>query len=89
MYPDCESVFPPDFPVRTDRYLAKYAKDNGFLIVSKDSDFIEISVLDSGPKMVRIKLGNCSTQAVHLLLRNNLERITEFAESDALILELP
>jgi predicted nuclease of predicted toxin-antitoxin system len=43
----------------------------------------------SGLKLVWIRLGNCSTESIHLVLRNSFERITSFVESDDVVLELP
>lgn len=46
-----------------------YAKVQGFAIVSKDSDFAERSFLyGSPPKVVWIRLGNCSTATIEQLL---------------------
>jgi predicted nuclease of predicted toxin-antitoxin system len=47
-----------------------YARDNGFVIVSKDSDFADLSVLyGAPPKIVWIRRGNCATAAIAALLR--------------------
>ena len=47
-----------------------YAKANDFVIVSKDSDFVDLSVLEGAPpKVVWVRLGNCTTASVALLLR--------------------
>ncbi len=60
-----------------------YAKDHGFAIVSKDSDFADRSVLESDPpKIIWIRLGNCSTKAVAELLRSQHEVVRGFLEED-------
>lgn len=47
-----------------------YARNNGFVIASKDSDFADLSVLyGAPPKIVWIRRGNCSTAAIAALLR--------------------
>ena len=52
-------------------------------IVSKDSDFAERSVLESSPpKIVWIRLGNCSTAEVESLLRSAHETVRVFIEED-------
>lgn len=56
-----------------------YAKAHGFAIVSKDSDFAERSVLEgTPPKVIWIRLGNCSTSEVERLLRDAVEPILAF-----------
>ena len=60
----------------TDDAVWRFALDHGFLIVSKDSDFQERSqIAASGPKVVWIRRGNCTTTAIEALLRKNLDRI--------------
>jgi predicted nuclease of predicted toxin-antitoxin system len=50
----------------------RYAQENGFVIVSKDSDFSERSSLYGGPpKVVWLHIGNCTTARVDLVLRNS------------------
>lgn len=55
---------------------------NDFVIVSKDSDFYDRSALYGGPpKVVWLRVGNCSTDEVEALLRRSAERISELANS--------
>jgi predicted nuclease of predicted toxin-antitoxin system len=46
-----------------------FARDNGFLLVSKDSDFYQRSMLYGfPPKLVWLRIGNCTREhLVHLL----------------------
>ena len=61
----------------------KYAGDNGYAIVSKDSDFHERSVyLGAPPKVVWIRRGNCSTDAIELLLRGQAEAVKNLLSDD-------
>ena len=61
----------------------EYAKAHGFAIVSKDSDFAERSVLYSNPpKIVSVRIGNCSTAEIEKLLRSASEMIRSFIEDD-------
>jgi predicted nuclease of predicted toxin-antitoxin system len=60
----------------------RYAKAHGFAIVSKDSDFMERSVLEGfPPKVIWVRLGNCSTSDVERLLRSSFEVIRGFLEA--------
>ena len=67
----------------SDLDLWNYAAANGFVIVSKDTDFQQRALLHGHPpKVIWIRLGNCSTAAVANLLRSRLADIQAF-EADA------
>jgi predicted nuclease of predicted toxin-antitoxin system len=60
-----------------------HAKLHGFAIVSKDLDFAARSVLEKEPpKIIWIRLGNCSTGDVEILLRSAHDMICGFLEED-------
>jgi predicted nuclease of predicted toxin-antitoxin system len=66
-----------------DPVVWKYAKDNSLIICSKDSDMHQRSfVLGYPPKVIWVRLGNCSTSDVASLLRKRLEAIEDFAVDD-------
>jgi predicted nuclease of predicted toxin-antitoxin system len=67
-----------------------YARTHDFVIVSKDEDFSELTVLRGAPpKVVWLRLGNCSTAAVEEVLRRNKSVIAEFiADAERVVLEL-
>jgi predicted nuclease of predicted toxin-antitoxin system len=55
---------------------------NGFAIVSKDSDFSQRSFLHgSPPKVIWLKIGNCTTARADFVLRNAAPRIQTFLSS--------
>jgi predicted nuclease of predicted toxin-antitoxin system len=61
----------------------RYAKDNGFMVVSKDSDFYEKSILHGHPpRVIWVKRGNCANRQIQLLLRNKADIIAEFYQND-------
>ena len=70
----------------------RYAKENGFAIVSKDSDFSERSILlGSPPKVIWLRIGNCTTIRAGFLLRDAFPRIQAFfaaTEESCLVLSL-
>ena len=76
----------------TDRTIWHYAKDHGFIIVSKDNDFRQqVFLRGPPPKVVWLSVGNAGTQAVALLLKQNFQRVEAFAEhpdEGLLVLEL-
>ncbi|MBW4670857.1 MAG: DUF5615 family PIN-like protein [Cyanomargarita calcarea GSE-NOS-MK-12-04C] len=60
-----------------------YAKDNSFMIVSKDADMHDLSlVFGNPPKVVWLRLGNCSTSQVENLLRRDVDVIKLFYEDE-------
>ena len=62
-----------------DKYIWEYAKKNNYIIVSKDSDFSDLSVLlGFPPKFIWIRRGNCATIEITKLLRKEFEQIKEF-----------
>jgi predicted nuclease of predicted toxin-antitoxin system len=64
-----------------DHLIWEYAKQEGFAIISKDSDFYQRSHLfGSPPKVIWFKRGNCSTKQVEFILRNQLHRIEQFGD---------
>lgn len=48
-YPQSVHVHEAGLGSATDQAVWKHARDNGFVIVSKDSDFVELSVLRGAP----------------------------------------
>lgn len=60
-----------------------YARENGFVIVSKDTDFVDYSAaFGFPPRVILIQTGNCTTVSVESLLRQNELTIHEMAESE-------
>jgi predicted nuclease of predicted toxin-antitoxin system len=59
-----------------DAAIWEYAKANGFVIVSKDSDFQEMSLLwGAPPKVVWLRSGNTSKAGVISVLISSKDRI--------------
>jgi predicted nuclease of predicted toxin-antitoxin system len=87
-------LFPNSLHVRNvgmkatiDPVVWDYAKDNDLMIVSKDSDMHDLSlVLGNPPKVIWIRLGNCSTAQVENLLRRDFETINSFYTDESLSL---
>jgi predicted nuclease of predicted toxin-antitoxin system len=62
-----------------DSVVWEYARQNGFVIVSKDSDFQQRSLLyGSPPKFIWLRAGNCSFRTVEELLRRHSAAIHTF-----------
>ena len=70
----------------------QYAVANEFAIVSKDSDFSQRSfLLGSPPKVIWLRIGNCTTSRVDFILRNAAPRVLAFecSEESCLVLTHP
>ncbi len=60
----------------SDTDVWEYARQQGYTLVSKDSDFHEKSLLHGyPPKVVWIKCGNCTNKQIELILRNKAAHI--------------
>jgi predicted nuclease of predicted toxin-antitoxin system len=60
-----------------------YAARTGYTIVSKDADLRQRSFLyGHPPKVIWIRLGNCSTKRIAQLLRKRRSQIEAFHEED-------
>lgn len=61
----------------TDEEVWTYARDHGLVVVSKDSDFLELSVLRGAPpKLVWLRVGNCTTAQLADVLRAERAKVT-------------
>lgn len=70
----------------------RYALEKDFMIVSKDSDFAQRSLLLGGlPKVVWLRIGNCTTARADFVLRNAVDRMRAFdtSEESCLVLAYP
>jgi predicted nuclease of predicted toxin-antitoxin system len=83
-----EDLFPNSIHVRDaglesadDPLVWEHAKNNGLILVSKDADMHQRSFLfGPPPKVVWVRLGNCSTSDVENLVRQHFDAIKEFHE---------
>lgn len=83
VFPNSVHVHDQGVIASDDLLIWSFAKENGFTIVSKDSDFHRMSfVLGAPPKVIWVRVGNGSTSVVHEALRRNAGSVAEF-DSDA------
>ena len=73
-----------------DRLIWERAKQDGFIIISKDSNFNQRAfVFGHPPKVIQIKRSNCPTKQVEFIVRGHFDSIKRFdddSQANCLIL---
>lgn len=70
LYPNSQHVRDIGMRDATDTSIWTYAQQQGFAIVSKDSDFQQRSLLyGHPPKFIWLRVGNCPVKTIEELLR--------------------
>jgi predicted nuclease of predicted toxin-antitoxin system len=80
-YPGSAHVRDLGLKSATDLAVWERARSDGYTLVSKDSDFRQMSFLfGAPPRVVWVRLGNCSTAEILALLRNRRAALQSFWE---------
>ncbi len=80
LYPNSDHLDLLGLGTADDTSVWKHAKDNGFVVVTKDADFADLSVLRGfPPKVVWLRRGNCSTADIENMLRDHHSEIEDLA----------
>ena len=90
-FPNSVHVRDLRFDTATDQEIFRYAEANEFTIVSKDNDFTQLSFLyGAPPKVVWLRVGNCTTTELKEIMRRNVDRVKSFeaATESVLLIEL-
>ena len=83
LFPDSTHVRNVGLKSSDDPVVWKYAVENEFVIISKDSDMHDRSLFFGfPPKVIWIRLGNCSTADVETLVRKEIAAVLRFLEDD-------
>ena len=70
LFPGSDHVSQVGLDRAFDREVWEYALTNDFIIVTKDADFGELSVVVGfPPKVIWLRVGNCTTHRIEQLLR--------------------
>ena len=90
LFPDSTQTRLLGFERADDLVLWNHAKNHGFVIVTLDADFSDLSVLRGHPpKVVWLRCGNSTVAGVEQLLRAHAGWMLAFAaDSDAACLEI-
>ena len=68
----------------TDRDVWAYARQHDFVVVSKDSDFNDLAFVHGPPpKVVWLRVGNASTDAIAALINTAADTIAHFCADEA------
>jgi predicted nuclease of predicted toxin-antitoxin system len=82
-YPDSLHVEGAGLRGQTDEQIWSFARDSGYVLVSKDSDFRDLSAARGAPpKVVWLNVGNAGTTTIRDLLVANAVAIAAFVEDD-------
>jgi predicted nuclease of predicted toxin-antitoxin system len=72
LYPDSNHVYNLGIDLAPDNEMREYARREGFVIVTKDSDFSDLCILlGFPPKVIWIRRGNCSSIDIEAILRDH------------------
>lgn len=89
-HPGSAHVLSAGLDCAPDEAVWAYAKKQGFIIVTKDTDFHERSVIHGAPpKVVWIRRGNCSTTMIEQILRRHrgdIQQLSNDSEISYLVL---
>ena len=91
LYPESLHVREVALKSSADAVIWDYARNNGFTVATKDSDFSELSLTHGHPpKVVWIRLGNCSTIEIETLLRDFSDDLMAFdLDEQGAVIALP
>jgi len=85
LYPGSDHVANLGLGRAQDEEVWLYAREREFIIVSKDTDFSEMSVLRGfPPKVVWIRRGNCSTGEIERILRRDYSLVASLVANEDL-----
>ena len=91
LYPDSAHVKAHRLIHTDDILIWSFAREHGYTIVSKDSDFHQRSlVFGHPPKLIFLRVGNCPSSRITELLRTKYVLLSSFdADAQSSILVLP
>jgi predicted nuclease of predicted toxin-antitoxin system len=83
-FPDASHVVSIGLDRALDQQVWQYAKEHDYTLVSKDADFNHlVTLLGFPPKVVWLRIGNCTTAQAEQALRANAQTIRSFVENPA------
>ena len=81
-YPESSQIALLNMDSANDRQVWAYAQQNGYILVTQDSDFHEMSVLyGHPPKVIWLKCGNQPRRRIVEILLSITEEVRAFADN--------
>lgn len=82
-FPESKQLREAGLEGKQDREIWRWAKSNGYTIVTFDSDFVDLSLLFGfPPKVIWLRLGNSSTNRTANVLINKKLEIYDFLKNE-------
>lgn len=79
LFPHSNHVYFLGLGQAEDVAIWQHAHDQGYTLVTKDADYESIAVVRGAPpKVIWIRLGNCTTSQIEALLRDRYSEILAF-----------
>lgn len=79
LYPDSSHVRDVQLLGAADEQIWNYGRDQDFILVSKDTDFYQRSVVfGAPPKVIWLRIGNANSRAAAKLLRDSYLLVRHF-----------
>lgn len=79
IYPGSSHVALASLEKARDAEVYDHARAYGLAIVTKDADFVDLSLVRGfPPKVIWLRMGNCTTRDIERVLRANLANLVAF-----------
>jgi predicted nuclease of predicted toxin-antitoxin system len=83
LFPDARHVKDFDLQFSSERQIWNFAKENGYHIVTFDSDFYDlVTLFGHPPKIIWLRLGNTSSSNLSVAFSHHYESIKSFLEDE-------
>lgn len=83
IFPDSMHIYRLKMHTEDDKVVWNYALTNGYVIVTLDADYSDLSrVKGFPPNVVWLRCGNSATTTVENILRNNQEHIKRLVDDE-------
>ena len=89
LFPDSSQVRLIRLERTDDRLIWDFAKASGFVLVTFDADFVEMTgLIGPPPKVICLRCGNQPTAEIEALLRRHADVILDFERDSSACLEI-
>lgn len=87
VFPNSAHVLQFGMDKAPDSAVLEFARERGFVLISKDSDFFDSNMVSGRrTKIVWIRRGNCSTAAIEAMLRRHVADVINLGTTEGLFL---